>query len=45
MSVSIKPAEIAGDAMPAKLTEADMVFELEQGLRVGYRGWYRCTTP
>lgn len=44
MSVSIKPAEIAGDPMPAKLTEADMVFELEQGLRVGYRGWYRCTT-
>lgn len=21
---------------------ADMLFELEQGLRVGYRGWYRC---
>ncbi|MEL7560032.1 hypothetical protein [Stutzerimonas chloritidismutans] len=45
MSVSIKPAEIAGDTMPTKLSEADMVFELDQGLRVGYRGWYRCTTP
>lgn len=23
--------------------EADLHFELEQGLRVGYHGWYRCT--
>lgn len=45
MSVSIQPAANAGDAMPTELAEADMVFELEQGLRVGYRGWYRCTTP
>lgn len=45
MSVSIQPAKGAGDAMPTELTEADMLFELEQGLRVGYRGWYRCTTP
>lgn len=25
-----------------ELRVADMVFELEQGLHVGYRGWYRC---
>jgi hypothetical protein len=45
MSVSIEPAAAAGDAMPTELREADMLFELEQGLRVGYRGWYRCTAP
>lgn len=45
MSVRIQAAAEAGDAMPTELAEADMVFELEQGLRVGYRGWYRCTTP
>ena len=25
-----------------KKQEAEMIFELEQGLTVGYRGWYRC---
>jgi hypothetical protein len=43
MSVNIEPASAANDAMPTELREADMLFELEQGLRVGYRGWYRCS--
>lgn len=42
MSVAIEPAAAADDARPTELREADMLFELEQGLRVGYRGWYRC---
>lgn len=44
LSIKIEPA-VAGDAMPTEFREADMLFELEQGLRVGYRGWYRCTAP
>lgn len=42
MSVNIEPPAAADDARPTELREADMLFELEQGLRVGYRGWYRC---
>jgi len=45
MSIRIEPAAGKGDAMPNDLTEADTLFELEQGLRVGYRGWYRCIAP
>ncbi|BAP79898.1 V-type H(+)-translocating pyrophosphatase [Pseudomonas sp. MT-1] len=45
MSVKIQPADAGDEARPTELREADMLFELEQGLRVGYRGWYRCTTP
>jgi hypothetical protein len=43
MAVEIKPASNDDGARSAELHEADMHFELEQGLRVGYRGWYRCT--
>ncbi len=45
MSVRIEPAGEGGDSRPAEQREADMQFELEQGLHVGYRGWYRCTSP
>lgn len=45
MSIHIDPAATADDPRPTELREADMLFELEQGLRVGYRGWYRCTAP
>lgn len=45
LSVKIQPANAGDEARPTELREADMLFELEQGLRVGYRGWYRCTAP
>lgn len=45
LSVKIEPANAGDEARPTEFREADMLFELEQGLRVGYRGWYRCTAP
>ncbi|MCH8959840.1 MAG: hypothetical protein IH820_00545 [Bacteroidetes bacterium] len=45
MSVRVGPAGEGGDSRPDEQREADMQFELEQGLHVGYRGWYRCTSP
>lgn len=42
MSVQIKPVTTDGDARPIEERKADMLFELEQGLRVGYSGWFRC---
>lgn len=42
--VSVSPVHAAEAARDngASLRRADLVFELEQGRRVGYRGFYRC---
>jgi len=45
MKLDINIVEPSGqdDMNATERREADMHFELEQGLRVGYRGWYSCT--
>jgi hypothetical protein len=43
LEVSIAEPPGQGDANTVQHREADMHFELEQGLRIGYRGWYSCT--
>lgn len=40
LSITIEPE---GDAF-AERTSANMKFQLDQGLLVGYRGWYDCST-
>jgi len=41
VSVAAPPGQ--SDVNTVQQREADMHFELEQGLRIGYRGWYSCT--
>ena len=43
MAVALAPVE-GGSAAPGQLREADLVFLLRQGLRVGYGGFYRCAS-
>ena len=41
MQVALAPHE-GNRAEPGRLVEADLLFQLQQGLRVGYTGFYRC---
>lgn len=43
MAVAVQPLESA-DAVIGRQGEADLVFQTEQGLRVGYGGFYRCAS-
>lgn len=44
MTLEVRPDPVAEGQSedPTGRRPADLVFELEQGLHVGYRGWYEC---
>ncbi|WP_373185533.1 hypothetical protein [Halopseudomonas sp.] len=42
IELTMAPADEGGDTEAEPERAADVVFSLNEGLRVGYRGWYDC---